>query len=160
MPAWGEARVEQTSPTERGNVAALAGVEGPLISAVADLRSGQERLTGRINGIQTQLDGQGANIQRLLAAREADAAREAVIGRAAAGALNDWLSGELPARGRSQAMHGDKRSSVAAEMDTSASGDSGRSGRQQSLSTDRAVGAVGGLSYSGAGVTDGSGSLV
>ena len=76
MPAWGEARGEQTSPTERGNVAAPAGGEGPLLSAMADLCSGQERLTGRVNGIQTQLDGQGANIQRLLAAREADAATE------------------------------------------------------------------------------------
>ena len=148
MPAWGEARGEQTSPTERGNVAAPAGGEGPLLSAMADLCSGQERLTGRVNGIQTQLDGQGANIQRLLAAREADAAREAVIGREAAGALSDWLSAELPARGRSQAMPGDKRNSLAAAMDTSSSGGSGRSGRQRSLSNDRAGGAEGGLSDS------------
>ena len=72
-----------------------------------------------------------------------------LIGRATAGALSDWLTAELPARGRVQVLPGDKRSSSEAEMDISSSGGVGRKA-QRSSSRDRPGGEGGGLSPSGA----------
>ncbi len=81
------------------------------MAAIADLREGQTRLSGRVDALQTSVEVQRLSIQKVLADREADVAREAVVARATAGALRDLVNAANGEGGWSGARAGEKRPS-------------------------------------------------
>ena len=69
------------------------------MTAIADLREGQTRLTGRVDALQASVDEQRLRIQKVMVDREADVAREAVVARATAGAFQDLINESTAGRG-------------------------------------------------------------
>ena len=115
-------RVLNTPPSEpaRGawaspGVAVAAEASGGggvvVMAAIADLREGQTRLSGRVDALQTSVEAQRLSIQKVLADREADVAREAAVARATAGAFRDWVNSAHGEGGWSGARAGVTRQS-------------------------------------------------
>jgi hypothetical protein len=93
-----------------------------VMAAIANLRDGQTRLTGRVDALQMSVEEQRLRIQKVVADREADVAREAVVARATAGAFQDWINASTVERGRQLVRVGEKRT-----LQTTAAGLSGGS---------------------------------
>ena len=84
------------------------------MAAIADLREGQTRLSGRVDALQTSVEAQRLSIQKVQADREADVAREAAVARATAGAFRDWVNSAHGEGGWSGARAGVTRQSSSA----------------------------------------------